>query len=169
METTTFNENNEFESITFKISVANKAILKKVATELGVSLSEYVRIKVMMDESERLKLVQQVRDLKITENEYEIYKRTHDAGVIDPDCIILKTNPEGKSLLMSALNQLQWDNSPLGANRIENDYQLGTHLSQMIIKPFEMAFDKVTRFSRRNRISNSSDLYSKIFGYYQKE
>jgi len=99
---------DENQSVTFKISGSEKENLVRQANEFGVSLSEYIRIKLLLNEEEGQQLYAENQKLKKQLLEYKVKNRSYTAAEATPGTIVLKTTEEGIKLLRDILNNSPW-------------------------------------------------------------
>jgi hypothetical protein len=168
------NESNQVkstntESVTFKISVSEKNKLLIEAKELGMSLSEYLRIKVSIDNNGVKELIIQNNELKQKIKENTVKNRVPSIQNADETSIVLQSTKTGKKVLGQLLFELKYRNKLFPRCYYQNDNEIATGLSVVIAEYCTDTFGDLPEIRNRYKITRWEDYYRLLFKpYYEK-
>jgi len=154
------------QSVTFKITESDKHKLNITAKELGMTLSEYIRLKVMLDENEWTKLIIENRKLKHQIKEYIIKEKIHSSNKVLDGSIVIQSSETGKEVIKQMLNKLMLRNRLLGKEIIESDFHLTKAFSIIITEELATLLDEMDDIRENYEIKSFEDFYSLLFGFY---
>lgn len=157
------------ESVTFKISVSEKNKLLMEAKELGISLSEYLRIKVSIDDNGVKNLITQNKELKQKIKENTVKNRIPALQNTDDTAIVLQSTKTGKEVLGQMLSELKYRNKLFPRSNYRNDYDIASALSFIIADYCTDIFGELSGIRNKYKITRWEDYYRLLFKpYYEK-
>lgn len=113
METERNKNTGDSAQINFKLSPQERESIEKSAEKAGVTISEYCRIKCLLDEDEAFALKTKTADLEKTVKELRIKLSFYKDTERDPSNIILQLKPDQRKILetlYSGFNRWYTDN-----------------------------------------------------------
>lgn len=168
------NESNQVksentESVTFKISVSEKNKVLKEAKELGMSLSEYLRIKVSIEDNDLKELIIQNMDLKHKIKENTVKYRVPAMQNVDDTSIVLQSTKTGKEVLRQMLSELKYRNKLFPRSDYQSHYDISSALSVVISEYCTDIFGELSGLRKKYKITRWEDYYRLLFKpYYEK-
>lgn len=149
--------------LSFKLSQSNKEKLTLQADSLGLSVSEYVRIKLFLDENESLKYYEENEKLKQQIKEYQVKETLHKASKIDPGSIVLQTREGGKELIKLTLNNMLWHLYPKRNKIIETDNDIIEALLHLLTRQLWDGFCEMPDLIQEYKLHNPVDYYDRVW------
>lgn len=99
METENKKNTNENTQINFKLAVKERQQIEVEAAKLGISLSEYCRIKCLLDERDTFIARNKVIELETVVNTLRVKLNYFKENERDPNDIVLKLTPEQREII----------------------------------------------------------------------
>jgi antitoxin component of RelBE/YafQ-DinJ toxin-antitoxin module len=96
-------------TITFKVPTADKNKITAKAAELGMSLSEWIRIKLLLEEPELNAIIRENKELKQQAKENLVKQDMRMINIPGLDAFNLLTTPEGVKLATQILDELKYE------------------------------------------------------------
>jgi hypothetical protein len=87
------------QQINFKLSLEERQIIHEMASTTGLSLSEYCRIKCLMNEDVFIRQQKQITDLEMEVKELKVKSSCFKNSNVDSNDIVLNLNKEQRDLL----------------------------------------------------------------------
>ena len=156
------------ESVTFKISVSEKNKLLSEAKELSMSLSEYLRIKVSIDDNGVKDLITQNKELKQKIKENTVKNRVPSLQNTDDTTIVLQSTKTGKEVLGQMLSELKYRNKLFPRSDFKNDNDLASGLSVIIAEHCTNIFGELSGIRNKYKITRWEDYFRLLFKPYYK-
>lgn len=153
--------------VSFKLSKEEKEKLVLQANDIGISLSELIRIKLFLDESEGIKLYEECEDLKQQIKVFKVKEKSYQASKIDPGSIILKTTEEGKEIIRRTLHEMCWNIAHNHRVNVETDYEIAEAITHILTMQLWDEFKEFTGLISKLDIHNPDEFYERIFGFYK--
>jgi len=156
------------ESVTFKISVPEKNKLLMEAKEMGMSLSEYLRIKVSIEDNDLKELILQNKKLKQKIKENTVKYRVSTIHNADDTSIVLQSTKTGKEVLSQMLSELKYRNKLFPMCEYQNDYDIACGLSVVISEYCTDIFGELSGIRNKYKITRWEDYFRLLFKPYYK-
>lgn len=157
---------NQLHSITFRVTLEDKNKLLRQATGLKISLSEYVRNKAMINETQYQKILDENERFKNQIKEYEITTESKPSQNIEPGSIVFKTTDNIKELLKEVFSQMRWNRFSRIKKEVKNENDLssaiGFTITEGIVEPMNDMEDLRIKYN----INNIEELFNKILVNY---
>ena len=154
------------ESVTFKISVSDKQKLIDDAAELRMTLSEYIRIKVLIEDTYLNKLILQNRELSKQVKESMVKLKVPYAGQVNETAILIQSTETGKKVIKQFLNEMKYRNNLLPRGDYDNDHDIACAFSVIIMETFAEMLEEFHGIRNKYKITRLEDFYRLLFKPY---
>lgn len=119
METENKKNQSESTQITFKLATKERQQIEGEAAKLGISISEYCRIKCLLDENDTFIARNKVTELETLVNTLRVKLNYFKVNERDPNDIVLKLTPEQRGIIEKLYSEY---------------YSIAVHIGDNIIK-----------------------------------
>jgi hypothetical protein len=155
-------------TITFKAPAADKNKITAKATELGMSLSEYIRIKLLLEEPELNAIIRENKELKQQAKENLVKMDIHSINKPGRDTFTLLTTPDGMELTCQILDDIKYEEDLMLNDEID-DSNIGCALSIIVAQRLYRALEPMRGLKRKYGVNNFEQFYKLLFKpYYSK-
>lgn len=154
------------ESVTFKISVSDKQKLLNDATELDMSLSEFLRIKVLIEDADLKKLISQNRELTNQVKERLVRTKIPLLGQADEHSIVIQSTETGKKVMREFLTELKYRNRIMPQSDYDDDKDIAVALSIIITEELSRYLEEFRGIRKRYKITQLEQFYRLLFKHY---
>ena len=157
-------ENNE--SITFKISAKDKQKLMQVSSDIGLNLSDYIRIKLFLDEPDLHAIIKENKELKVRAKENLV--RQFVVRTVNPEdeTITLLMTKKGKVALKELLEEIKPKMNMWPQEVMDNDMIIGSALSYFISERLSLYLSELDDFRIKYGITQFEQFYMLLFEPY---
>jgi hypothetical protein len=165
IETTAARSDNN-ESVTFKISVSDKQKLLRTATDMNMTVSEYIRIKLLMEEEDLHRIIKENKELKQKAKESKVRQQSNRASNSFNDSIIIQSTNTGKEVIgvfLEIMNRRQMLR-PKGYR--ESDLTIGCALSLIIFERLLPLLSELDDIREKYDIIEVEQFYQLLFEPY---
>lgn len=151
------------EAVTFKISPENKQKLVKDAEQIGLSLSEYIRIKVLIDDINLKKLISDNLDLQKKVKENLVKATLPITNEVDSQTINLKTTEEGLKVMGILLTELR-DREFLMPKKVRyEDNDIANAISVIVFRYLASYLEEFDELRNTYGITSDYQFYELLF------
>ena len=160
------NKTNQLHSITFRVSPEDKSKLSKLAEELNITLSEYVRRKALMDDTDSQSFLEE-NELPKRRNE-ELKNQLHlkTGAEINPGTIIFQTTPEGKEILKIVFSNIRWNRFSSTNKEIKDDHDLSAAVGFTVLEGIVAQMSDMQGLRRKYNIDSLEGFFKSILVHY---
>lgn len=155
----------QLQSITFRVSPENKAKLSKLAEEHNISLSEYVRRRALMDDSD---LHRDLGNNELSHNNESLKYHHHSKPMVEvkPGTIIFQTTPEGKEILEIVFSNFRWNRFCRTNIRIKDDKDLSAAVGFTVVEGIVGHMNDMSGLIRMYNIESLDGFFRSMLVHY---
>jgi hypothetical protein len=158
----------QMHSVTFRVSSDDKSKLSRVANELKISLSEYVRNKALMDDIELQKIMEENTRLREQNKELQIHIKSKFTGKTESGTIVIHLSEENKRMISKVLSNSNWNRFTKHLEVIENDYELSKALLFILVEYLIEPLGDMSGLRSKHNIDTPETLFYRIAESYMK-
>jgi len=159
---------NQLHSVTFRVTSDDKSKLSKLADELKISLSEYVRNKALMDDKELQNILEENVKLKQQNKEFQIHIKSKFTGKKESGTIVLHISEENKRIIKKVLSSSHWNRFVNHLENIENDCELAKAIIFILVEYLIEPLGDMNDLRAKHNIENIESLFQKMTEFYIK-
>jgi hypothetical protein len=159
---------SQLHSVTFRVTSDDKSKLSKLADELNISLSEYVRKKALMDDKELQNILEKNIKLKQQNKELQIQINSKVTGKKESGTISIHISEENKSLISQILSYSHWNRFTRRLVNIESDYDLEKAILFILVEYLIDPLGDMKGLRSKHNIATPEALFYKIAESYMK-
>ena len=158
----------QMHSVTFRVSSDDKSKLSRVANELKISLSEYVRNKALMDDIELQKLMEENTGLREQNKELQIHIKSKFTGKAESGTIVIHLSEENKRMISKVLSYSHWNRFTKHLEVIDNDYELAKAILYVLTEYLIRPLNDMSGLRSRYSLETPEDLFNRVTEFYSK-
>lgn len=158
-------DTRQLQSITFRVSSENKAKLSKLADDQNISLSEYVRRRALMDDSD---LHRDLGNSELSPNNESLKNQHYSKPMVEvkPGMIVFQTTPQGKEILKIVFSNFRWNRFCRTNIRIKDDKDLSAAIGFTVVEGIVGHMDDMSGLRRMYNIESLHGFFRSMLVHY---
>lgn len=166
MNTHEINKSDSTESITFKVSVQDKLKIQDQANSLNLSLSEFIRTKLLMDEESISKIIIENTELKKEMKENLVRATMPNLSDQDENSITLTSTKKGIEIIQLMLREIGGHTTLIPYSNFESKEDIESALCVIIADRLSNYVEDITGLRQVYGINGYEDFLKLLFEPY---